>query len=637
MNTWFGNISVNLKLGLGFGLVLAITLILAMIGWNSLSRMDVSSQHTTGISELNVAAGRLQISRLEYMRTSGEAAEGKRAQAELERLEQIYQLGLRELQGESLQLLKEIGPSIASYREALDSMRAAYDLTLKARRDMISDGNDVVSRINSVRSKIQSMQSDEQDALFRAFTSFNDAMLTTRYAVRGYMMLASEARERELTEQMKATEVELSKIEATLSRYFAYELVQLKSAMGRYFGSLDVYKTNNSEVGGIGVDMTRYVDDMLRQSAQLNALQQTLRDDDSARARTLQVGSALLALLLGVIASVVITRQITGPIQHALNDVQRIAAGDLSEQKVVTRTDEMGKLQQGIQQMGSTLRELIGGIRDGVTQISSAAEELSAVTEQTSVGVRTQKVETDQVATAMQEMSATVQEVARNAEHASQAASTADDQAAQGDKVVTEAIAQIERLASEVNRSSEAMVSLQQESHKIGSVMDVIKAVAEQTNLLALNAAIEAARAGEAGRGFAVVADEVRGLAQRTQKSTEEIEELVAGLQSGTHRVASSLQSSCNLTESTVALARNAGVALHNITGSVSNIEAMNQQIAAASEQQSAVAEEISRSLVSVRDIADQAAAGSEQTAASSLELARLGNQLQILVSRFRL
>ncbi|MGP3789030.1 MULTISPECIES: methyl-accepting chemotaxis protein [Pseudomonas] len=237
----------------------------------------------------------------------------------------------------------------------------------------------------------------------------------------------------------------------------------------------------------------------------------------------------------------------------------------------------------------------------------------------------------------MQEMSATVQEVARNAEHASQAASTADDQAAQGDKVVTEAIAQIERLASEVNRSSEAMVSLQQESHKIGSVMDVIKAVAEQTNLLALNAAIEAARAGEAGRGFAVVADEVRGLAQRTQKSTEEIEELVAGLQSGTHRVASSLQSSCNLTESTVALARNAGVALHNITGSVSNIEAMNQQIAAASEQQSAVAEEISRSLVSVRDIADQAAAGSEQTAASSLELARLGNQLQTLVSRFRL
>src|SRR5690606_5975223 len=345
MNTWFGNISVNLKLGLGFGLVLAITLILAMIGWNSLSRMDVSSQHTTGISELNVAAGRLQISRLEYMRTSGEAAEGKRAQAELERLEQIYQLGLRELQGESLQLLKEIGPSIASYREALDSMRAAYDLTLKARRDMISDGNDVVSRINSVRSKIQSMQSDEQDALFRAFTSINDAMLTTRYAVRGYMRLASEARERELIVQMKATSVELSKIEATLSRYFAYELVQLKSAMGRYFGSLDVYKTNNSEVGGIGVDMTRYVDDMLRQSAQLNALQQTLRDDDSARARTLQVGSALLALLLGVIASVVITRQITGPIQHALNDVQRIAAGDLSEQKVVTRTDEMGKLQ----------------------------------------------------------------------------------------------------------------------------------------------------------------------------------------------------------------------------------------------------------------------------------------------------
>ncbi|MFJ3525347.1 methyl-accepting chemotaxis protein [Pseudomonas sp. NPDC090203] len=233
-------------------------------------------------------------------------------------------------------------------------------------------------------------------------------------------------------------------------------------------------------------------------------------------------------------------------------------------------------------------------------------------------------------------MTVTVQDVAQNADQASQAAATADDEAREGNTVVGEAIVQIERLAEEVVRSTEAMTLLQQESDKIGSVMDVIKAVAEQTNLLALNAAIEAARAGEAGRGFAVVADEVRGLAQRTQKSTEEIEGLVAGLQRGTEHVASIMSHSRSLTDSSVELTRKAGFSLGNITRTVSNIQSMNQQIAAAAEQQSAVADEISRSIMNVRDVSEQTAAACDETAASSVALARLGNQLQVMVSRFK-
>ncbi|WP_416221054.1 methyl-accepting chemotaxis protein [Pseudomonas sp. RP23018S] len=290
-----------------------------------------------------------------------------------------------------------------------------------------------------------------------------------------------------------------------------------------------------------------------------------------------------------------------------------------------------------MQHMTQGLRQLIGGIGDGVTQIASAAEELSAVTGQTSAGVNSQKVETDQVATAMNEMAATVQEVARNAEQASEAAVMADQQAREGDHVVAEAIAQIERLASEVNNSSDAMSELKQDSDKIGTVLDVIKSVAQQTNLLALNAAIEAARAGEAGRGFAVVADEVRSLAQRTQQSTEEIEELIANLQLGTQRVAGVMDASRGLTDSSVELTRRAGGSLSTITRTVSSIQAMNQQIATAAEQQSAVAEEINRSVMNVRDISDQTAAASEQTASSSVELARLGSHLQGLVARFRL
>ncbi len=203
--------------------------------------------------------------------------------------------------------------------------------------------------------------------------------------------------------------------------------------------------------------------------------------------------------------------------------------------------------------------------------------------------------------------------------------------------MVGEAIAQIERLATEVGNSTAAMSHLKAESDKIGSVLDVIKSVAQQTNLLALNAAIEAARAGEAGRGFAVVADEVRSLALRTQKSTEEIEELIVGLQSGTQQVANIMDNSRGLTDSSVELTRRAGGSLESITRTVSAIQAMNQQIAAAAEQQSATAEEINRSVLNVRDVSEQTSSASEETAASSIELARLGNHLQVLVSHFRL
>ena len=202
--------------------------------------------------------------------------------------------------------------------------------------------------------------------------------------------------------------------------------------------------------------------------------------------------------------------------------------------------------------------------------------------------------------------------------------------------MVAQALAQIEKLAVEVGHSTEAMSHLKRESDKIGSVLDVIKSVAQQTNLLALNAAIEAARAGEAGRGFAVVADEVRSLAQRTQQSTEEIEELIAGLQSGTLQVSNSMDSSRSLTDNSVDLTRRAGQSLGNITRTVSAIQAMNQQIATAAEQQSAVAEEINRSVLNVRDVSDQTAAASEETAASSIELARLGTHLQTLVGGFK-
>lgn len=203
--------------------------------------------------------------------------------------------------------------------------------------------------------------------------------------------------------------------------------------------------------------------------------------------------------------------------------------------------------------------------------------------------------------------------------------------------MVAQAVAQIEQLAGQMDHCLRAMHHLAEESLRIGSILGVIKSVSEQTNLLALNAAIEAARAGEAGRGFAVVADEVRGLAQRTQQSTEEIEQLIASLHSGTDEVTGLLDSSKQLTEQSVELSRKAGDALGQITQTVSSIQGMNQQIATASEEQSVVAEQINRSVINVRQVSDQTSAASEQTAASSGELEQLGQQLRGMVGRFNL
>ncbi|GIZ13277.1 hypothetical protein NCCP436_26930 [Pseudomonas sp. NCCP-436] len=237
----------------------------------------------------------------------------------------------------------------------------------------------------------------------------------------------------------------------------------------------------------------------------------------------------------------------------------------------------------------------------------------------------------------MHQMAATVQEVAQSAERASQAARDADQEAQQGNRVVQKAVEQIDSLAQEVEQSVEAIAALNQESARIGNVLEVIRNVAEQTNLLALNAAIEAARAGEQGRGFAVVADEVRALAKRTQDSTEEIEGLIAGLQQMARAAVQQMDSNRELSQRTVGLAGEAGDALGRITQVVSTIEQMNQQIAAAAEQQSAAAEAISESVTRVRDIGEQSATACEQTAASSAELARLGQELQGLVLQFRI
>ncbi|MEG0120323.1 MAG: methyl-accepting chemotaxis protein [Pseudomonas sp.] len=638
MNSWFGNISVNMKLGLGFGLVLALTCVLALTGWTSLGGLIDRSNWMSDITQLNSGLTKLRVVRLQYMLTNGDETAAQNVQTTLDGFAAQQQKLISSFKSpENVKLLKEQAATIAEYQTSLNKMRNAYRTGNTARDTMSVNAESAYNLIESISKRVQQMDMSEQRfEQFQAISAAKEAFILARYEVRGYTATTNAETEQKAIGQIDVAIASLKQLNVHFADTQQDALRQLETALTNYRSALMAYKNANSEAVQARKEMTDQGATIVTLSEQLYQIQLDRRDIESAQARTFQLISTLLALLVGVIAAVIITRQITRPLRETLAVVERIASGDLTQNVTVTRRDELGVLQQGIARMGVTLRDLISGIRDGVTQIASAAEELSAVTEQTSAGVNSQKIETDQVATAMHEMTATVQEVARNAEEASQAAAAADGEAREGDKVVNEAITQIERLASEVARSTEAMSVLQQESDKIGSVMDVIKAVAEQTNLLALNAAIEAARAGEAGRGFAVVADEVRGLAQRTQKSTEEIEGLVAGLQNGTQQVSTVMNNSRALTDSSVALTRKAGASLENITRTVSNIQSMNQQIAAAAEQQSAVAEEISRSIINVRDVSEQTAAASDETAKSSVELARLGGQLQQMVSHFR-
>ena len=325
------------------------------------------------------------------------------------------------------------------------------------------------------------------------------------------------------------------------------------------------------------------------------------------------------------------------PLRRTVTLVNEVAAGDLTQQIEVRGRDETAEVLAAVRTMVESLHDMIGGINGSTDQLGAAAQGMSAVAEQTSQGIRRQQGETDQVATAVNEMTSTIQEVARSAAGAAEAAQRASDDAKAGRGVVTTTIDAIDALAHEVEQAAEAIHRLESDSNNIGSVVDVINEIADQTNLLALNAAIEAARAGEQGRGFAVVADEVRTLATRTQQSTQEIRDMIEKLQQAAGSAAKIMQQGRDRAGASVEQAAKAGEALAGITDAVATISEMNTQIAAGAEQQGGVAEEINRRVETIRDVVGQTAEGAQQTATASEQLSGEVDQLRGLVSRFKM
>lgn len=351
---------------------------------------------------------------------------------------------------------------------------------------------------------------------------------------------------------------------------------------------------------------------------------------------TLVIGLLVAATVLTLLCAFLLTRSIVKPIDEALKAAEQVADGDLTQVIRAEGNDEAARLLRAMARMQDKLRDTLQLIAGSATQLASAAEELNCVTDESARGLQQQNNEIEQAATAVTEMTSAVEEVARNAVSTSEASSEASRSADDGRDLVLETVGAIERMSSDVQATATLVTRLASQSRDIGKVLDVIRGLADQTNLLALNAAIEAARAGEAGRGFAVVADEVRALAHRTQQSTSEIERMIASIQGGTEEAVTSMRTSTERAESTLNIARGAGLALDSIASAVAQINERNLVIASAAEEQAQVAREVDRNLVNINDLSVQSATGAHQTSVASADLSRLAVDLNGLVARFR-
>lgn len=639
-SNFLGDIKVSRKLGTGFGILLLAVLAVAFIGYNSNSVLVDRLSTTRLIGTLNDATQDMRLSEKQY-EAAADAAFADSYHAQLNVLQGLVSKALKTLtRAENQQALKALQATIVAYDQKVKRLIDADKSTTDALKPLgaLSDkyAQTFGDMLESTTSGALASADGERVRELRTVADLRYGMTTFRLMLRRYIAVPNDVNKKVLMDTIDTFLSDITKARSSLPATLSSQLEEAHAGIRRYREVL-------MEVAGLFEQKQNMREQVDQESKAMDKImtglmdtQQRLAREDQRSAFVQMAVLTVLALVIGLFASVVISRQITSPLALTVDLARRIAKGDLTVQAKSNRKDELGDLQNAMQDMAQNLNTLVQGIGNGVTHISTSAEKLSAMSEQTSAGVRQQKSEVDQVATAMHEMASTVQEVARNTTDASAAATLADQQARHGSTVVKQATAQISELAVAIEELGGAMNVLSQDSEQIGKVIDVIKAVAEQTNLLALNAAIEAARAGEQGRGFAVVADEVRSLAQRTQDSTKEIEALIVTLQQGTQAASALMASSRERTLDTVELAQKAELAITEINQSIGTIQEMSLQISAAAEQQSAVADEINRSIVSVRDVADQSAVASEESAAATIELASLGQDLQRMTAHFR-
>ncbi|ELQ12928.1 putative methyl-accepting chemotaxis protein [Pseudomonas fluorescens BRIP34879] len=647
----FANLGMAKKLGLGFALVLLLTALVAAIGVWSLHTVGQRFDGLKRMSSLNDGLLKVRLIEQDYALH----ADPKAVDALHERVDALAALAAS-LKAQSA----ANGPVMTDVEQALDAYRKAFDgfVELTQAKDLALEmASWSVSSVANNLDVLQSGLADDGAEGLKESQGREGAELIEQagqisQVSRLMLQAMNEARLRlDQSRRADAEDAEQGKIEQADQALAQVE--QLKTSV-KDAGYQTVLNEVSGHIAAFSEKLGEYTDLLAQEKVVYQQLRERAdqvvsrvnqaydAEDQSMQAQLVNstlliIGSSALALLVGLMAAWLITRLIVAPLRSVIAVARQIADGDLTGRMDVSRRDEIGQLMQAMQQMGNGLSQMVSGLQAGIEQLAGAAQSLSSVTEQTNLEVSSQKEETEQVATAMNQMTATVYDVARNAEEAAHAAQTADEKVDSGQQVVRLSLQRIELLATSSTSASASIESLSAEIQHIGTVLGVIKSVAEQTNLLALNAAIEAARAGEQGRGFAVVADEVRALAKRTQQSTEEIERLVSTLRNAAQSSVQQIQQSGELVKLAVSDALETESALGSIATAVSLIQQMNQQIAAAAEEQSSVAEEINRSVTSIRASADHSALSMQGNAASSIQLAQLGTELKGMVGHFRL
>lgn len=475
-----------------------------------------------------------------------------------------------------------------------------------------------------------------------AVNKANAGIMTNEEALKGVKDARAEISEKwqkYMATTLTTEEAQLAKEAETLFVAANQSLDRLESAMNN-IGSGYIA----GQLGDFDGPLYDTIDPISEKIAELISLQLRVAAEERAAISEAYNTALIVMVVLGVVViltlailSKLVYHSIRTPLDALNSAMDRVASSsDLTANIPVSGKDELAEMSNNFNTMLTHQRNLIGNIGGATQQLAAAAEQMSAISSQATNNINNQRLEIEQVASAMNEMVSTSQDVATNAEHADSQARTMLDQASQGNEIVSAAVSSTNSLVGNVAQVSERITAVENDSESIGSIIGVINDIAEQTNLLALNAAIEAARAGDQGRGFAVVADEVRTLAQRTQQSTTEIENAIERLQSGTRTAVTAMEQSQREAEQAGSKASEAGDALQGISEAVGMITDMNTHIASASEEQTSVAEEINRSLVAINDASQESADGAAQISTASDELSRLAVDLNNKVGQFK-
>lgn len=623
---------IGTKLGLGFGSVLLLALIVGMVGIFGVNTLLDRADKVRLSNDLDDTVVEMQRAR-ELFVASGSSKDKDDLIRRTDVLAAFLKEGEKIYNGADVrELVKQTDQSLIEYKKALT---------------ILTDARKNWEAIDNEATRIRLNIFNEYDQIIKPLRQKNDIenLNTALDVANSWYALTSEINDHVIKKENIPLELVTTRFQAIINKTKNLQLSSdLQSRQQTILSLLSQYEDLGKRNPAVNAELVKAQKNLIALSTKMNdkidsitLLQEKKSKSDGDRVSTVLITVTIIAILMGIFFALLIRHMIVKPMNDVKVAVEKISNGDLTQTLKTDRKDELGQLYNNIGTMSRTLNTLISEVITGVLNLSSTSEQLEKISKQGQTMMQSQKDETDQVATAINEMSSTVSEVARNAETAAEATTKTDNIVNQGNLKVSDTARSIESLASDLTVTSTAMEQLKIRTDNVGNVLEVIKAVAEQTNLLALNAAIEAARAGEAGRGFAVVADEVRGLASRTQSSAKEIEDLIVELQNGAQESLDKMLRSRDLSTQNAEQAKEVLALFANISEQVGYVQDMNNQIATAAEEQSQVSDEINRSVENVRQLADRTTEGSIESVAAVSNLRALSHQLKSLTDRFKI